>query len=154
MAAKGAKKGPKQPRTAVSVESAKVPRILPGAEQGRRYVSWRFAHMDMGGDWSCLKMDGETLLGIRKKLIEYEKKTWAESSGTGSVGVIKEIPTESISSKAQKRLEALKLDDAPQLCEFRLTSKQRVWGVRLDQVCYVLWWDPDHTVFKSDKKGT
>lgn len=114
-------------------------------------LSWRFGMMDMGGDWSCASLSADVLQEVRTKLLEYEKKTWDESYSKKGAG-LKKVDATGICSRAFERLKTLKLDDAAALWEFHLTGKQRVWGIRIGTVCYLLWWDPDHTVWPSAKK--
>lgn len=107
----------------------------------------------MKGPWSPAALDRATLDVVREKLCHFEKKTWDESTTSGSVGV-KRIALADLPRDATKRLERLKLDDAEALWEFRLQGTQRVWGLRHGDVCYMLWWDPHHSVYPSTKKRT
>ena len=35
-----------------------------------------------------------------------------------------------------------------------LSGTKRLWGFRKDGVFYVLWWDPDHTVYPTELNDT
>ena len=48
----------------------------------------------------------------------------------------------------------LQLDDNETLISLRLKGRQRVWGIRILSVLNLLWWDPEHEVFHSEKKHT
>lgn len=145
------RKGPKTPVVAQEPSAGKKPVALPPKEVAETHISWRFSKMDMTGEWSWKKLDRATLEAVRLKLSEYEKKTWAESYSKKGAGV-KQVQTAGIVPAAEERLRRLQLDDAPGLWEFRLTGTQRVWGVRIGEVCYLIWWDPNHTVWPSSTK--
>jgi hypothetical protein len=65
-----------------------------------------------------------------------------------------EVNVSQISNHAQKRLSQLNLDDAEKLVSLRLTGTQRVWGIRMENILQILWWDPNHQVYPSTKKHT
>jgi hypothetical protein len=77
--------------------------------------------------------------------------TWAEIEGkTGShfVGY------SDLCKDAQDRLTALQKDEQAQLFSTRITGEKRLWGFRDIAILRVLWWDPNHSVCPSLKKGT
>lgn len=37
---------------------------------------------------------------------------------------------------------------------YRITAKERVWGLLVEDVFYLLWWDPEHEVCPSHLKHT
>lgn len=96
-------------------------------------------------------MDQQGLLSVKDRLVNYEKKTWQESVGSGTVGTQKPIPLANLGGDALRRLEALELDDSDALVEFRLSYAERVWGIRRNDVCYLLWWDPRHEVCPGNR---
>jgi len=55
-----------------------------------------------------------------------------------------------------KRLVELSRDDLERLFSFHLGGKERVWcaDYRGEGVMFILWWDPDHTVYAVKKKNT
>jgi len=54
---------------------------------------------------------------------------------------------------AQKRLEARQID-ASILVSLRCTAKERIWGIRVENVLSLLWWDPNHAVYPVAKQNT
>lgn len=109
--------------------------------------------MDKEGAWGWQHISVQRLFHVQEKLMGYERKTWDEAYNNRGSG-LKHIPIDNLPGKARKRLEKLKLDDVDGLWEFRLSGLERVWGVRMGNVCYLLWWDPDHKVFPSTKRNT
>lgn len=49
--------------------------------------------------------------------------------------------------EAQRRLQALHLDDIDQLFSLRLTGKWRLFGMKDGRVLRFLWCDQEHTVY-------
>ena len=52
--------------------------------------------------------------------------------------------------EAKQRLIAIRQDDRDGLWRFGLTGKERVWGIRDDDMFFALWWDPCHKICPSD----
>lgn len=127
-------------------DAGKAARTIPTPDRVKEQISWRFGRLDLDGAWTLLVLDQAAAVGVQGTLRSYEKKTWAESAGTGSVGTQKRIPVGDLCNDAQHRLEELELDDEDALVEFRIEWSTRVWGIRKNDVCYLLWWDPDHEV--------
>lgn len=144
----------KRPRMGVQIDKTKRAFTLgPTRGESEDHLAWRFGQTEMDGPWGWTSIDGAKARDVYQKLVQYEKRTWAEAHRSGSAGV-KAIPTGSICPDAQRRLEVLKLDDVDELVEFRLSARERAWGIRLGNVCYVLWWDPEHQVCPSTKHHT
>lgn len=76
--------------------------------------------------------------------------TWGEVEGRESHF----IDVDNCSTKAQKRLKEIDLDDVEQLFSLRIGGKKRIFDWRRGSVFYVLWWDPDHKIFLSRMKHT
>jgi len=141
-AAKVAPTGGKQPYVAVDPdEAAKVERL-----------SWRFSILDYSGsNWGWETMAPAKVKDVHSKLCHHEGMTLAQffvKKGTNK------IPLASVCKEAQKRAEALNLDDVDDLVEIRLAATERVWGTMTGPVFNLLWWDPNHTVYPVSKKHT
>lgn len=53
-----------------------------------------------------------------------------------------------VCEQAQQRLAKSKLDEVfDEFFRFRLDGKTRLWGFERSGVFYLLWWDPDHSVY-------
>jgi len=80
-----------------------------------------------------------------------ETMEWAEiESGTGS----HTIAVGSLSAEARKRLIEIRQDDIDDVFSLRITGAERVFGIRDQWILRILWWDPEHRVCPSFKKGT
>ncbi len=85
-----------------------------------------------------------------KKLINFESMTWGEIDRNGKSHL---MPLDKIEKKARERLKERELDDQ-ELYSFHLSARERIWGIREIDAYYIIWWDPEHTVYPVQKKHT
>jgi hypothetical protein len=112
-------------------------------------IAWHFECMDVAGSWPCSL---STLQAIKHRLHEYEKRRWSELTGSSHP-----FPVEQIIPKAQRRLDELGYGDYGQLYQLDIRSagqKQRLWGLRRENIFKILWWDPNHEIYPVQKRGT
>ena len=108
--------------------------------------------LDFNGPWGWLKIQlKDTLVEIVEKLKNFESMTWGEIDRSNKSHP---IPSNKISREAQKRLIENELDDLENLYSIRLSGRGRIWGKRENEAFYIIWWDPNHTVYKVQKKHT
>lgn len=145
----------KRPRAAYPPTSdGKVPRMVedPISFHRERPV-WRLCRVDVGSqNWGWNLIDGTAIHRIREKLGNYETMTFREIFNNDSTGC-HDVDIYRMCGEAQKRVQALGLS-RDSLISLRITGEERVWGVRTNHVIELLWWDPDHKVCPSPKKGT
>lgn len=60
-------------------------------------------------------------------------------------------PAWKLCKEAQDRLKHLNLDDFETLFRLRLSGTKRLWGIRTRNLFRVLWWDPNHMVYPTEK---
>lgn len=115
-------------------------------------VSWRFGDADRNGRWAWHPeaIAPEQASDILHFLAEMDKLTWAVAM-EGWRPRRKRVEAGGICKEAQERLIALQKEELDELEEWRLSGPERIWGIRDGHVCHVLWWDPEHTVWPSDK---
>ena len=56
------------------------------------------------------------------------------------------IQVSALGKPARDRVEALGLD-VDELMSLRVSQKQRIFGVMVEEVCQLLFWDPEHQVY-------
>jgi hypothetical protein len=74
-------------------------------------------------------------------------------SGSGYPGKeydVEKIPT----AEALRRLDAIGLADQTKISVLRLGGLPRLYGFRDGNVFHVVWWDPEHEIWPSEKKHT
>lgn len=112
---------------------------------------WQTGAIDLDGPWGWKKIDHNLFFSnILPKIQNFEGMSWHEILGRNS----HEVNIGQLSKNAQKRLADLKLDDFETLVSLRLTGPQRVWGIKIQNVFKILWWDPNHEVCPSAIKHT
>ncbi len=139
------------PLKAVSQKSSKSIKIK--AVESERKPAWRFSTTDCGGCFKWPKGEKEELK-ILAKLHNFDSMPW---TGPGGIEGKKHhfLSEESLSKKAKKRLEKLKLEDEIEhLFSFHLKGKERIIAIRHLNIANLLWYDPDHKVSPSRKKHT
>jgi hypothetical protein len=111
---------------------------------------WSIATFDLEGPWGRRGLKEAHLWDhIFPKLRDYESMSWNEIYRNKQRDHSVEV--EGIIKRARDRLVVLRLDDLDELFRFRLTGKMRVWGIRDGRVFKILWWDPEHEIWPSEK---
>jgi len=119
------------------------------------YPVWQFQRLDWEGPWGWHKISLEQWFGILKKLSDFERQTWGEiESGDDQrrshLIQVGECPNPEVS----KRLQELKLEEFDELFSLRLSGTERIYGMLEGRVLKILWYDPTHSVWPSEKKHT
>ena len=109
--------------------------------------------MDEHEEWGWSKVSKEKLREILEKLGHWEKKTWAQVL-TEDPDAQHDVEVPRLIKDAQDRLKKIHLEDYDSLFRFRFGGRERLWGIRQENIFYLLWWDPRHEVCPSTKKHT
>lgn len=114
------------------------------------HPEFRADQLDRQGPWGWDHFDTSEIQEVFQKIFETQKLTWHDLRNNGSHFVDRVA----LSSEAQKRLVQIKNDDLDQLFSLRLTGRKRIWGIKEQNIIWILWWDPQHTACPSNKKHT
>jgi len=91
---------------------------------------------------------------LQKRIKHLEGMTWGEilraSRGSGNT-LHHEVEIEKICADANRRLRRLRYDDLDTLFSLSVNGRRRLWGKRVNEILYIVWWDPHHTVCPSLK---
>ena len=101
--------------------------------------------------WS--ELDRTALNIIRERLRSFESMTWNEIL----VQAHRQnhlVSIERLCKEARDRLEENRQSDIAELVSLRVGGGERVWGILDGSILKLLWWDPEHAVCPSLKKGT
>ena len=132
------------------------------------YRSWMFHSGDKGQDtkfgWDKILEDGseEDLKDVMNKIAHFETMSDQEIHKSNKSHP---IPIRELPSKAQNRIKNIKTEEWFQeavsnntkIFSYRITKTKRLWCFQninfgQNQVIYeILWWDPTHEVYPSDK---
>jgi hypothetical protein len=145
----------KKPKIGKAPISTKTPRMdLQNAPTSILDLkpSWRFDIIDLESSWGWFNIESKNLLrDILEKLKNFERMTWGEIERKKQSHI---MPLDKIEKKAIDRLRERNLDDLEALYSIRISGKERIWGKRERDAFYIIWWDPDHTVYRVPLKHT
>ena len=141
----------KTPQYTYSPSPSKTPGYLGLPNIENRHLAWRFSSADINGPYSCgsFTLDDHRLLWER--LREFEGMNIASLRKQGSYHPLDPANAE---REAKHRLQELRLDDLTMLHSFRIQGKLRLWCMQHENIMSILWWDRDHAVCLSRKKGS
>lgn len=94
---------------------------------------------------------------INPALIQFSCKTWGEiqSEMTGNRKnrhkKHHDMDVDILRKEAQKRLYDLEYDDFDKIFRFRISGRKRLWGFRICECFFFLWYDPKHEIYPSGK---
>lgn len=162
-AAKAARKARKKEKakalvaTSLPVEKPKA--FLTAEGQGAHPIfCFRFAE-HRGRAPACFKPTPEQAMEIFKFLCEMGRLSWGEIEGQTTGGRSRhkkhhEQPIESLTSEeAKEAIRRQSLDETfgDSIFRFRMKGKKRLWGFRNDSTFHVVFWDPDHLLYETNK---
>lgn len=140
--------GHKKPKIREFHTLSKIPRIESGLINPRGLKpNWILGTIDLESKWSWNIEKELFLTDIFPKIKYFETMTWNEILNRNN----HEVELTRIIRDAQQRLEELRLEDTDKLVSLRLSNKQRIWGILINNTMKVLWWDPNHEVCPSLK---
>jgi len=97
------------------------------------HKEWGWGNLDIGGFFGILE----------KHLHRYETTEWKELKRQESCHP---LPIEEIVPRAQERI-CNKCPGVDSLFQVSVGQIPRVWGVRKEDILYLVWYDPEHTVY-------
>ncbi|HUT99750.1 MAG TPA: hypothetical protein VM054_11845 [bacterium] len=113
---------------------------------------WSFSYLQLDGKWCWSSIQRVKLLEIIRKVKEFEKLKWKELLRGNHPA--KSIPLENIITEAQGILiDELRIQQ-DEIVRFRLSGEERIWGLLVEGVFNVIFWDPEHEVCPSELKHT
>lgn len=146
--------GRKQPSLVKAPIGRKIPRTSKEIHNiENRLFRWRISSnfIDLDHDewgWKTrLDIPGFFTL-LEKHLHRYENTEWQELQKQNSCHP---FPVEKIVPRAQRRL-CDKCPDVDSLFQVSVGEIPRVWGVRKEDILYLVWYDPDHTVYPIKRR--
>lgn len=121
---------------------------------GDDYPTYSFHYADRSHNGSWRWPSGDEASEIINFLCDMAKIKWSEIMNHQSGGHRKHHPQaiESLCREAQDRLTDLHYDEIfTDVFRFRLSGRKRLWGSLVDGIFYVLWWDPEHQVYPTER---
>lgn len=144
----------KRPVAALSPSSGKTPTAVSDPTEYRsRKIAWRVGKIDL----AHAKWGGKIITGtdwwqkLHGRLKNLESMTWAEIEKDRHSHAFE---VRHLCKDAQDRLLELKLQTIDTLYQIHVNGPGRLWGIREGALLSILWWDPNHTVYPTEKKNT
>ena len=119
---------------------------------------WLFDRIDRAGKFSFdINRADFRPKEFLEKMISYSNMTWSEinkqthDDGRSKHHFLSDV--RKFSKEARKRVEVLELmGDTDRIFSFALTNKMRIIGLREREFFHVLWYDPEHGIYPSEKR--
>ncbi len=141
----------KRPRRKDNPKKRQTPVSPPVTSTQNKKLVWIVSRIDNSSKWGWHKITcPDFLRKIWKKMHNFETMEWVDILGTDHHA----IPISNIIRPAQKRLEELGHDDEETLVSFHIMGRERIWAIRSEEKVFLLWWDPNHEICPSQKRGT
>jgi len=131
----------------------KTPRISKDANKlGQQFFRWRvhYDYIDLDHEewgWGYLQI-ADFFNILVNRLHSYEDMTWDDLVSRRHCHP---MPVTKIEIKAQNRLSK-KCADIDTLHSIDINKKCRVWGHKIGRSLYLIWHDPQHTVYLAKKR--
>ena len=146
----------KQVRQEGHVSAGKQPKTGKSADS---YLSrpplWSFAKMDCAYEKWGLNQTEDLFAEVIEKLRSFEGMTWMEimqASGGRKCGTNHHFDNVSdLTPEAQRRWGNLGYEEFDQVFSLRLGGTRRLFGILLDGVFSVVWYDQEHEIYKMKK---
>ena len=136
--------------------SAKTPKWGSGESYYERAPVWAFSKSDFEHDKWGLEANNDQILRITKKLKDFEGMTWrqilSDTAGRKSAPKNSEKSVTQIIKEAQDRFNVLNLfHEHDSIYSLTIDGATRLWGVRTENVFYIVWIDPNHEIYPVGK---
>ena len=147
-----------QKRATVTNQKADKTATVSSPEKGY-YTSkpvWAFSKSDFDHSKWGLDANNDQILRITKKLKDFEGMTWrqilCDTAGRKSAPKNSEKNVTQITKDAQDRFNALNLfHEHDSIYSLTIDGETRLWGVRTENIFYIVWIDPKHEIYPVEK---
>jgi hypothetical protein len=147
------------PKSRFKGKSGRVAKAAAPAssQQDRPHFCFRYADRATKEAW-VFKPGEDHAPALVQFICEMAQLSWGEIEAQ-KAGQHKRHHSQDISSlqsAAQADITKRKLSERfnETMFRFRLTGEQRLWGFRRGRVFHIVWWDPDHKVYPTEKART
>lgn len=141
--------GPTRPKPV-----ADLSRLLPAAANSDDRICWRFGHVDDDGPWGLKCLNAGQWAELFAQLVQFESMTIHElfhrGDEPGKHYDVAAIPN----PMALERLEQMQLSYMDRISRLRIGGTGRLYGFLHANAFHVVWWDPRHEVWPSQKRHT
>ncbi len=120
---------------------------VPDQDASSARICWRFNLADTEGSWAITPVSWPEVIG---HLRQFESMTVHDLfAAGGDMGKDYSLERGFPQDEANRRWQALGLDDQDRVSRLRHGGLIRIYGLRVGNVFHVLWWDPEHEIWPS-----
>lgn len=124
--------------------------FTPGLSYNDRHPSWRINRLQLIDPYGWHKLTFEEVSEIQSKLSNFERMTWndifvAAKNRNHSVLV------SGLKCPKARRWMKTNMPDQDELWSLHLTGVERIWGVFAEGVLNLIFWDPLHLIWETER---
>ena len=139
----------KKPRASSKPSPQKRPRTIEDVSRiGSQFFRWRVSNKYIDydhADWGWGKLSCRDFFQILiDRLHAFEQSSWGDLEKRQSCHP---MPVENIEASAQQRLNEICGDEIDSLYQVDISPRCRLWGYRDRTIFFLIWHDPNHTVY-------
>lgn len=145
--------GGKTPKAAHNVDTVKRPAISTELQErvSQRTLQFSFRHVDHGGPWGFESMSPGDVVELFEGLGKFESMTVGELAASDNHHFVEYGDMSQCPNPEPVRRLAEHYQGADTVCRLRLSGKKRLYGIRQKHVFAILWWDPEHEIWPSQR---
>ena len=115
-----------------------------------RKATWRLRCVQMVDPYGWHQLTFKELIYIREKLSAFESMTWNEIF-VDSKKQNHDIPVSDLRCEYARRWMRRNMPDQPTLWTLRFSGLERVWGIFSEGGYQILFWDPKHLIYPTNR---
>ncbi|HUX44658.1 MAG TPA: hypothetical protein VMV57_07905 [Terracidiphilus sp.] len=140
----------KLPRSVLEIREAREPREAAKVDYFHLKASWRIKKIQMVDPYSFHQLTAEELSRLRERLSNLETMTWNDIFVTAKKHN-HSIPVHELRCEHARKWMKANMPDQLELWTLRVTGVERVWGVFSEGAYQIIFWDPQHRIYPSER---
>jgi len=140
----------KQVKFGATPSLKKEPVFTQGFSFNDHRPSWRVNRLQLIDPYGWHELSLHQIRYIQGKLVEFERKTWNEIL----VFAKKQnhsVPVSGLKCPRARKWMRENMPDQEELWSLRLSGAERIWGVYSEGVFNLIFWDPEHLIWESER---
>ncbi len=141
----------KRPILGVIPTGQKIPKIEsePSTYYDRK-ASWRVSRIQLVAPYGWGTLVSTEIEYLRGKLSQFETMTWGEIFGQAK-DRNHPISVSKLKCREARRWMEKNMPDQPTLWTLRVSGAERVWGIFSEGAYQIIFWDPRHLIYPTER---
>jgi hypothetical protein len=140
----------RQPKEGATPSGIKQPRAVEPPSYMDRKAAWRLRRVQMADPYGWHQLKHEQLIYVQEKLSAFESMTWNEIF-VDSKKQNHDIAVSELRCGHARRWMRRNMPDQPTLWTLRFSGAERVWGIFSEGIYQILFWDPEHLIYPTNR---